>query len=708
MARSPPPAAINASTAALTGSTITSQQSSDLPLRNYPCPSEAADEPDPSDLLPAASHSASPHRAPPPETPSSIAAEYGDSNRDAAPSAAAITNSVFQSYSRFRSRSGPSNASHGVVLGTARSNSPAPGRSHSESRSQSFQRRELSPASEDIPEVQRFLRSMSPPNPMDELAKENRSLQQRIAALQRTERDLLNDNQELARRLASNQKRHDTRRQRWKEELVNREKLFEARVKTLESRLARQEEELIRITLDRSRDTVLNDSIISSWFASKAKTWRVWVDDFAHRDPDRLQSGLHPLQLRELCDGVRHFVRLNDKGDLPSELLASSGSDGTRMVRLLLQGMLANFIISETLSSPFWVFDAVSGNSLEAESPSVPRFNSVSPVGFRMDLAMWNFSVGPPGDVRSPRPMVLPHESLAEPQDMRKLPRLVTAIQPPSLSTGSAAGLLDQDIPTRQAMESLYRLLSKTEVRLRYAGRLKDKFLRGPARFLLRDQDSAGIEKLERRLLQEIDATLRFSCQLWCRHDTPQVRGLHDLIETAFNNSRDDIELCQAQAPLHVQSPRGPNADDAPPGYHDGHSVIMVVQPSVGISTSTSTVQGAKVNYKVNPKVWTKASVLVATPKLPVREPPALQQNGSPGATTLKATANTASVKAMLESPSPVSPPSSAPPPPVPPKDAKESALILLPNIAFKNLSARAPKQLPSLAISLAAPPMVS
>jgi hypothetical protein len=125
------------------------------------------------------------------------------------------------------------------------------------------------------------------------------------------------------------------------------------------------------------------------------------------------------------------------------------------------------------------------------------------------------------------------------------------------------------------------RLLA--DARLRYAGRLKDKFLRGPARFLLQDQDSAGIEKLERRLVQEIDATLRFSFQLWCRQEAPQVQGLHDLIETMFNASEDDIELWQAQAPLYVQSPRGPNTGDTPPRYHDGHSVIMVVQTSVGI-----------------------------------------------------------------------------------------------------------------------------
>jgi hypothetical protein len=253
--------------------------------------------------------------------------------------------------------------------------------------------------------------------------KENRSLNERIAALQRTERDLLHDNQELARRLYSTQKRHDTKRQQWKEELVNREKVYETRIKDLESRLARQEEERARITVDRARETTLNDAAITSWFASKTNSWREWVDDFAHRDPSRVRSGLHPLQLQELCDGVKPFVRLTDQGALPEELLTPD--NGIRPARVLLQGMLANFIVSETLESPFWVFDVVSVDTLELESPSVPPSNSMSPIGFRMDLAMWNFSIAPPRDVRSPRTMAPPNNPLAEPQDMRQLPRLV-------------------------------------------------------------------------------------------------------------------------------------------------------------------------------------------------------------------------------------------------------------------------------------------
>jgi hypothetical protein len=300
---------------------------------------------------------------------------------------------------------------------------------------------------------------MNPPSHTQDLVNENRSLHQRIAALQRTETDLLNENQELAHRLSSTQRRHDTRRQHWKEELANRERGFEARIKDLESRLAEQEEELARITLDHSRATGLSDTAITSWFAAKETTWREWVDDFAHRDLNRVQS-LHPLQLRELCHEVKHFVRLTDKGELPEELLSPPDNDVMRTTPVLLHGMLANFIVSETLESPFWVFDVISTNPHELESPSVPSLNSMSPVGFRMDLAMWNFSIAPPRHVMSPRPMPMATDRLAEPQKGRKLPRLVTSIQPSSISSGPLAGLSGQDLPSRQAMESLHRMLS--------------------------------------------------------------------------------------------------------------------------------------------------------------------------------------------------------------------------------------------------------
>lgn len=159
------------------------------------------------------------------------------------------------------------------------------------------------------------------------------------------------------------------------------------------------------------------------------------------------------------------------------------------------------------------------------------------------------------------------------------------------------------------------RLLA--DARLKYAGRLKDTFLRGPARFLLQDQDAAGIEKLENQLVKEIDAALRFSCQVWCRHDTPVVRGLRDLTETTFDSSSDTMELCPAQAPPQSHTAAAIAAiKGAPPGYHGGHTVVMIVQPFVGVNTSGPT----KKDPKGGTTAWIKASVLVAAPKAPVQD----------------------------------------------------------------------------------------
>ncbi|KAK4039879.1 hypothetical protein C8A01DRAFT_16192 [Parachaetomium inaequale] len=616
MVRSRPPAAINASMAASTASTIMTRQTSDLPLRNYPTSSS------PGLSSPAATHSTPNVSAPPPEAlSSSIAVESGGGTRDANPSSATINEVIYEAHSLYQPRSRTPSRNNGKIQGPVRSNTLTTRRSPSQGRPGPFPRRDLSPTAQALNEkVHKYLYSMNPPSHTEELVKENRSLHQRIAALQRTETDLLNENQDLARKLSSTQKRYETRRQHWKEELAKWETVFEARIKDLESRLAEQEEELARIALDRSRETGLNDTAITSWFAAKETAWREWVDDFAHQDPNRVQSGLHPLQLRELCEGVKDFVRLTDKGELPEELLAPPDNDGVRTARLLLHGMLANFIVSETLESPFWVFDVISTNPHELESPSVPRLNSMSPVGFRMDLAMWNFSIAPP----------LPGGN----QNANAWrTSLMKAFCEGGMSTEIDSVLLTDDS----------HLLA--EARVRHAGRLKDSFLRGPARFLLQDQEAAGIEKLERRLVQEIDAALRFSCQLWCRQGTLQVRRLRDLADTAFNSTSDNMQLCQAQAPLRSQpTGRAVDSRDASPGYHDDHSVIMVVQPSVGVSMSSGTSKPSK-DAKGSTRIWAKASVLVATPNPPMREPP------PPPPAQATASPDTASVKAMVGTP---------------------------------------------------------
>ncbi|KAJ4302488.1 hypothetical protein N0V88_002634 [Collariella sp. IMI 366227] len=750
MTRSPPPPAINAPVAVLTGSTTTSQ-SSDLPLRNYLGSSDPAAELSLKKSLAVLSHAASGPKVP--DTPNSLAAEYGDERNEETPSAAVITERVFQEYARTRSRSAASNPNHAVnIRGPNPINTPPVARSPPESRSRSLQRIDLNPTTKPLNErekVQRFLRSMSPPSPTQELLKENRSLHQRIAALQRTEQGLLTDNQELARRLASAQKRHDSRRHKWKEELENRERVFEARIKDLETRLARQEEDIHRVALERSRsrerqrerererevegerESALDDRTITSWLTNRAGIWRRWTNYVAHRDPNRVQSGLHHVQLRELCQGVQHFVQLTDKAELPEQLMVPAGF---QTAHVLLDGLLANFMVSATIESPFWVFDVLDVNSLELASPSDPRVDTGSPAGFRMDLLLQNIIIAPPPrdstDIRSPNPMGLVNEALAERQPMRKFPRLITSVQPTTFSPEPATNLFDQMLPSRKSVEGLYEtLLSRmsppsnavsairplihpfsvpngqrnanawrssimksfcegglsaeagsdglsedarilVDARLRYAGRLKDSFLRGPARFLLRELDATDIDRIESKLTEEIDAALRFSCQLWCRRDPPLVQGLPHFANAIIDSSRDDMELCYAQA-LRFTLPTGRARLAGPPilDFHAGQSVIMVVQPSI---RST--------------KIWTKANVFVAAAN-PMPIPAAEPEPESPGG---------ASIRAMVDTPISTGTPFFS-------DGRNEPVIALLPSLTYKGTS---PSLVPKpLAISLSQPP---
>ena len=93
-------------------------------------------------------------------------------------------------------------------------------------------------------------------DPSEELAAENRSLHQRIAAMQRTELDLLSDNQRLSRKLAAAQKHYELRRDQWKEQWLSRERIYEERIRQLEARIAEREREL-KDALDRSPGAII-------------------------------------------------------------------------------------------------------------------------------------------------------------------------------------------------------------------------------------------------------------------------------------------------------------------------------------------------------------------------------------------------------------------------------------------------------------------
>ncbi|KAL0475899.1 hypothetical protein QR685DRAFT_62710 [Neurospora intermedia] len=610
-----------------------------------------------------------------PDTPSSTIVEFGDTDRNQLPSAAELADNVFRTQHRVRksrsqSRTRPEHGSirdlkqersasaqanrAGTPTGSTRERSgsgskgaspglrglptdrnPAAERELAKTRVNMYLTQHQQQQSQE--QVIQSPIQQQPSDPDKELLLENRGLYQRVAALQRTERDLLAENQELLRQFNQLKQHHDVRRKQWRDQLRQREREYEARIHELEDHMLQ-----LAIANPTRAAPIQTDKEIIHWFAEQEHARRVWTQDYAHRDANRLGEGLHPVQLAELCEGVKEFVKLKEDKTLPEELPTNS----SETTQLLLQGMLADFISTEILASPFWVFTAISAGTLE--SPSVPHPSTVPiATSFRMDLSLFN-------DIAPMRPIYAP-----TPGSPHFPPPLITAMLPQALGN-AASGL---GLPTKTEMENLYhmllsaqkqyadvtvhdwraqlmRLLAESgmilkdpldaaknesrriliESRLNYARKLKEKFLGGPARYLLGEQDAAGIEKLERRLHDLIDETLRFSCRLWSRPTPVRLHDLGDLKNQKFSASHPYMRLCHVQAPRgmeEVQQPRKNDSSDrdSPPGYHDGRPVIMVLSPAI-----ESIIDSSKDNKKAapamdeTPRVWVRARVLVSSP----------------------------------------------------------------------------------------------
>jgi len=302
--------------------------------------------------------------------------------------------------------------------------------------------------------VDRLFQSMTQPatpDPNKEILAENQSLHQRVAALQRTERDLLTENQDAMRQnsslkkqldaLQKESKRKEEESRRKDDDFRAKERALEDQVRHLKQKIVQQEEDMLQVVTVRPKKTAvqtLSDEQIASWFALQDSAWYTWVKDFSSCDPNRLSSGLHPLQLAELSDGVKDFVRVTEDGRLPDELLAS----GSEIVQALLHGILVNFICAEILASPFWVFDAVSAGTLE--SPSAPPSTAITPGGFHLDLAMHRTDMAAVYRLHAPTP----ETSMFPPQ-------LRVSTQP------AVVGAVSSTLPTRLEMENVHHVLLK-------------------------------------------------------------------------------------------------------------------------------------------------------------------------------------------------------------------------------------------------------
>ncbi|KAJ4302499.1 hypothetical protein N0V88_002645 [Collariella sp. IMI 366227] len=508
----------------------------------------------------------------------SVIVEFGDLTRDSVPSAAQLVDSIHRSWGQSQTSVRESHASNKpqdshenrnnreeVGGGDQRRNRSVPDRGVSRERSQSTHRRptfagdfkgtglERSATSDKglaDERINRFLQSMAPQPAQGsetELVQENKSLYQRISALQRTERELLAENQDLTRKLAAMRQHHERRARQWNEGLRRKEIEYEARMRELGEQL------LDLISRNPQKLTaILSNEEISAWFDDQDALWNDWAKTFGHQDATRIGNGLHPLQLQELCEDVKGFVRMTNTGGLPPEIL----DGGREALHTLLNGMLANFICEEIIASPMWVFVATSLGTLESPGIAPAKaLHGLPSVGFRMDMNSF-------GDVPPLRPG--PWQTPKSPQFP---PPLITSMMPPTAPSSSLLGL-----PAKPDMERLLYMLLEAqdeeskvlayhwraqmmrlfteggftlknaaaagrnesrrtfvESRLNLARKLKERFLGTSARFLLQDQNAAGIEELETKLGNMVDDALKFSCRLWTRVAPHRLHGWRDL-----------------------------------------------------------------------------------------------------------------------------------------------------------------------------------
>ncbi|KAK0708932.1 hypothetical protein B0T21DRAFT_341278 [Apiosordaria backusii] len=528
--------------------------------------------------------------------------------------------------------------------------------------------------------VNRFLNSMqhhqSPPLPqtsqlgntatlgkpgeidsLDKLTAENKSLYQRVAALQLTERELLAENQKLIRQVAAlnhqlavaweelevTKQQQEAHNHHWRKALTEKEDQYQKRIHELGAQLI--ELSSTHPNPKKSKPLLSNEEI-ATWWTDQDAAWRAWARAYGHHDPNRLVDGLHPAQLKDICEEVRGFVQLTNVENLPVAIL-HGGNEG---VHTLLQAMLANFFCSEILGNTYWVFTAASLGTLGSPSVSLsPNALGSLRMGLRMDMNMFGSGGNDVAGARGSVGSVGRGSGYQVPKSPKSPPPLITSMTHPlGVGTASMLGLplksemeklqfmlLDaQDGPSssqhahwrahmmrlfatggmamrspRPSSASLMPLSRQAliEARVNYARTLRERFLGGAARFLLHDQDASGIERLERVLTEMIDDALRFSCKLWSRAGGIRVKGWKDLSEFkgGYKKGMETVRICQAQD----RSYQGPDSgnDEDNNDENEGRPVIMVVQPAIEAVTDVGDDEAWSL-------IWLKARVMVAAP----------------------------------------------------------------------------------------------
>ncbi|KAM7202613.1 hypothetical protein V8F20_004402 [Naviculisporaceae sp. PSN 640] len=396
-----------------------------------------------------------------------------------------------------------------------------------------------------------------------DLIRDNVRLQKKVASLQETEKCLKRRNRDLSEYLASLRKEDEASQRAWEEETKAMVSAFQARLNELEELATRQKGRLQAMkNSQRTTSTkeqhpkiqALTIAEIRKWFTARGSIWYGWAEDYAHIDANRLDNV-------QLCSAVSLFTRLGDDGKLRPELFTNNRINP---VQVLLQGMLTNFIINEIIISPLWIFAALNVNRAEFITPNS---SPISPISRNNELfAEYLFGAKPMG--------VSFVEGLPTMPEIERYHDLIVKalggsneihIWRSQLARALTEAGLSQDhmdVPTSKSMRRLVR------ARRDYAKKLAEDFLSGPACILLRDQAAAGIERMEWKLVNELDAALRLSAQIWSFQTTPLAAAGIEKFGTNFLDST-EMNLCQAQE-MDMSIKGG-----------EKHEVIAVLQPEI-------------------------------------------------------------------------------------------------------------------------------
>ncbi|KAF5670342.1 P-loop containing protein [Fusarium circinatum] len=351
-----------------------------------------------------------------------------------------------------------------------------------------------------------------------------------------------------------------------KQELTNRERQYRRWERNLDDKIKRLEndkearEESIRraqaaaqTMMEQCKTFASTDSEVEAWFKTNSDSWYDWAKSFSHRDPSsltKLPSGA--------WNDPNVFVTLQD-GRLPVGLAADQ-----KLPYLLLQGMLTNFVCSHAFGSPWWIFDA-----LHQCDPDLSETRRL--LGRHVN------------DTEAAQKILSSLENI--PKDSRHKLR-VSLMR--FFSTHGMAADAESSLGGREQ--------ALLDARTRFARDLSSRFLRGPARHLLRSLSDEEWQDCSSGLEEQINQALQQSLGLWTHRSYMRCYDLPILQQLGCDVFEAGSDLMQPHQAHQLGQPKQ--------SQHHGTPIVMVVQPAIVVC---GTEEGE--DYGHIRRVWMPAKV---------------------------------------------------------------------------------------------------